>query len=137
MTSESASKRVAYSPGEFAELFGKSQTWGYRQIYGGKVTAITEHGRILIPAKEVERVLESAGIYNGKEKPKLSKQGVKKLTPEQLGKWEQFVKSRRQKTTSVVKDKGKQRDVKTSKTGTRKSILNRVAKSWRGKSKSV
>lgn len=36
----------AYSPSEFAELFGKSQTWGYRQIYAGKVNAITEHGRV-------------------------------------------------------------------------------------------
>lgn len=62
------SKRVAYSPAEFAALFGKSQTWGYRQIYAGKVTTITTHGRILIPAAEVERILAEAGIYNGEKK---------------------------------------------------------------------
>jgi hypothetical protein len=62
------SKRVAYSPAEFAALFGKSQTWGYRQIYAGKVTTITKHGRILIPAADVERILAEAGIYNGEKK---------------------------------------------------------------------
>ena len=56
------SKRVAYSPAEFAALFGKSQTWGYRQIYAGKVKTITQHGRILIPAAVVERILGEAGI---------------------------------------------------------------------------
>ena len=61
-------KRVAFSPGEFATLFGKSQTWGYRQIYAGKVKTITQHGRILIPAAEVERILAEAGIYNGEKK---------------------------------------------------------------------
>lgn len=62
------SKRVAYSPAEFAALFGKSQTWGYRQIYAGKVKTITQHGRILIPAADVERILAAAGIYNGEKK---------------------------------------------------------------------
>ena len=70
--------RVAYSPGEFAKLFGKSQTWGYREIYRGNVKAITDHGRILIPAKEVERILESAGIYNRREKPKATEGSQKK-----------------------------------------------------------
>jgi hypothetical protein len=60
--------RVAFSPGEFAALFGKSQTWGYRQIYAGKVKTITQHGRILIPAADVERILAEAGIYNGEKK---------------------------------------------------------------------
>ena len=61
-------KHVGFSPGEFAELFGKSQTWGYRQIYAGKVKTITQHGRILIPAADVERILGEAGIYNGEKK---------------------------------------------------------------------
>ena len=50
-----------------AALFGKSQTRSYRQIYAGKVTAITKHGRILIPAADVERILAEAGIYNGEK----------------------------------------------------------------------
>ena len=60
-------KRVAFSPAEFAALFGKSQTWGYRQIYAGKVRTITRHGRILIPAADVERILGEAEIYNGEK----------------------------------------------------------------------
>jgi hypothetical protein len=31
----SLDNRIAYSPGEFAALFGKHQTWGYRQLYKG------------------------------------------------------------------------------------------------------
>ena len=68
MTSKPSPPRVTFSPGEFAALFGKSQTWGYRQLYAGKVKSITEYGRILIPAAEVERILAEAGIYNGEKK---------------------------------------------------------------------
>ncbi len=53
-------ERVAYTPKEFAALFGKSQTWGYRQIYSGAIAATTEHGRTLIPAREVEKILGTA-----------------------------------------------------------------------------
>ena len=62
-------KRVAYSPGEFAALFGKHQTWGYRQLYRGTVRAITQCGRILIPRSEVERLLSSAKTYDGNVQP--------------------------------------------------------------------
>lgn len=62
-------KRAAYTPKEFSALFGKSQTWGYRQIQAGKVNAIKDYGRILIPADEVERVLASAGRYLGMSRP--------------------------------------------------------------------
>ena len=81
-------KRVAFSPGEFAALFGKSQTWGYRQIYAGKVKTITEYGRILIPAAEVERVLGTAGVYDGL-KPKVAKPGKK------LEGWRRFISDQR------------------------------------------
>ncbi len=84
-----AMERVAFSPSEFAALFGKEQTWGYRQIYKGKVKTITEYGRILIPAKEVERILGKAGVYNG-VKPKISKPGKK------LEAWRRFIAERRQ-----------------------------------------
>ena len=71
MSEKTSLLRVAYSPGEFAALFGKSQTWGYRQIYSGKVKAITEYGRFQIPASEVERILATAERYQGhKKKPK-------------------------------------------------------------------
>ena len=103
MADTSSSKRVAYSPKEFAELFGKSQTWGYRQIYAGKVTAITEFGRTLIPAKEVERVLESAGIFNGRDKPRKAKARLESLTGEQRSIWRRYVESRKGKAGDLKK----------------------------------
>ena len=83
-----ANDRVAFSPGEFAALFGKSQTWGYRQIYAGKVKTITEHGRILIPASEVERILGKAGTYDGL-KPKVKKNS------KTVDAWRRFISERR------------------------------------------
>ena len=134
MAESPPAKRVAYSPGEFAELFGKSQTWGYRQIYAGKVNAITEHGRILIPAKEVERVLESAGIYNGREKPKQAKARLEKLTPEQQNIWQRFVQLRRQNLGEISKALSeKSADVHGSprwKKSSRSSVLGKIAASW-------
>jgi hypothetical protein len=96
MADKPALKRVAFSPGEFAELFGKSQTWGYRQIYGGKVKAITEHGRILIPAAEVDKILGKAGVYDGmKPKNPRSKEELQKLAPQLKGSWQKFIEQRR------------------------------------------
>ena len=89
-------KRVAFSPGEFAALFGKSQTWGYRQIYAGKVKTITEYGRILIPAAEVERVLGTAGVYDGL-KPKVAKPGKKH------GGWRQVINAQRKGKSGSTK----------------------------------
>lgn len=65
--------RAAYSPAEFAGLFGKHPCWAYRQLYAGKVQAVTGLGRILIPVGEVERILAPAASYNPKPKAKLRK----------------------------------------------------------------
>ena len=88
MPSNSSSQRVTFSPGEFAAMFGKSQTWGYRQLYAGKVKSITEYGRILIPASEVERILAEAGIYNGEKK-----RVAKEVSKAEL--WKRFVAARK------------------------------------------
>jgi len=85
--------RVALSPTEFATLFGKSATWGYRQLYAGKVKSITEYGRILIPAAEVERILGEAGVYNGLPKAKLKKETGR------LDAWRKFADQRRKTNT--------------------------------------
>jgi hypothetical protein len=61
--------RAAFSPAEFAESFGKHPSWTYRLLYANKIQAITELGRILIPASERARVLGLAGPYNPKLKP--------------------------------------------------------------------
>jgi hypothetical protein len=57
-------QRFAYSPKEFGEANGKSATWGYRQIYSGKVKVISDCGRLLIPRSEIERFLARAAEYN-------------------------------------------------------------------------
>jgi hypothetical protein len=89
-------QRVAFSPREFAALFGKELTWGYRQLYAGKVKSITDHGRIMIPAKEVERILGTAGVYNGL-KPKVAKLGKK------LEGWRRFIEEERKAKPKRVK----------------------------------
>jgi hypothetical protein len=63
-------QRLGLSPKEFSEANGKSATWGYRQIYSGKVKVISDCGRMLIPRSEVDRFLARAGEYNPQSKPK-------------------------------------------------------------------
>jgi hypothetical protein len=62
--------RAAYSPAEFAASCGRHPSWAYRLLYSGKIRAVTELGRILIPASELERVLSLAQPYDPKPKPK-------------------------------------------------------------------
>jgi hypothetical protein len=62
-------KRAAYSPAEFAASCGRHPSWAYRLLYGGKVRALTDLGRILIPASELERVLSLAKPYNPQPRP--------------------------------------------------------------------
>jgi len=55
------SEKVAYSPCEFAKLFGKERTWAYRLLQKGKLAKISgDFGNILIPASEVTRLLHAA-----------------------------------------------------------------------------
>ena len=58
------SDRIAYSPAEFAALFGKDQSWAYRKIYAKQLKIITSLGNMMIPASEVDRVLGLAS-YEG------------------------------------------------------------------------
>lgn len=62
--------RFGYSAAEFAGLFGRSATWGYRQIYAGRVKPISDCGRILVPRSEVDSFLARCSEYNPKPKPK-------------------------------------------------------------------
>jgi hypothetical protein len=64
------SNRAALSPREFAASCGKHPTWCYRLLYSGKIHAITELGRLLIPASELQRILSLAEPYNPKRRPK-------------------------------------------------------------------
>src|SRR6266446_7630194 len=58
------SDRAAYSPAEFAALFGRSPTWAYRQIYAGRIKPICDIGRLLIPRSEVDSFLARKAEYN-------------------------------------------------------------------------
>jgi len=60
-------KRVAYSPAEFAALFGRSPTWGYRQIYAGRIRPIADCGRLLVPQTEVDSILARRREYSPTE----------------------------------------------------------------------
>ena len=57
-------ERLGFSPTEFAGMFGKQAVWGYRQIYDGKVKAIQELGRLIVPKSEIDRLLATAAPYN-------------------------------------------------------------------------
>jgi hypothetical protein len=72
-------ERLGYSPAEFAASCGRHPSWAYRLLYAGKVKAVTELGRVLIPARELERILSSAAPYNPqprKAKARLTESGA-------------------------------------------------------------
>ena len=58
-----ALEKLAYSPVEFAALFGHEKTWAYRLIYSGKVRVIKDFGKTMIPAYEARNLLESAAFF--------------------------------------------------------------------------
>jgi len=57
-------ERAAFSPAEFAALFGRSPTWAYRQIYASRVRPIADCGRLLIPRSELDSFLARKAEYN-------------------------------------------------------------------------
>lgn len=57
--------KLTYTPAEFAALFNKERTWAYRQLYAGKIKAVTKLGQIHIPKSEVEKLLADVERYRG------------------------------------------------------------------------
>ena len=55
--------RFAFTVAEFASLFGRSATWGYRQIYHGAVKPIGGAGRLLISRSEIDKLIATATEY--------------------------------------------------------------------------
>lgn len=114
--SESSPEKVALSPGEFAAIFGKSQTWGYRQLYSGNVKALTGYGRILIPVSEVDRLLSEAGRYLGlsraAEKQTTAVASQKPSPSTKNNPWKRAVKSRRKRSGRSLKDANANRSVR-------------------------
>lgn len=83
MRQNEATNRAAYSPAEFAATCGRHPSWAYRLLYGGKIRAVTEFGRILIPASELERVLSLAQPYDPKPKAQRKLDSERKTEAEQ------------------------------------------------------
>lgn len=132
------SKRVTFSPGEFADLFGKSQTWGYRQIYAGRVTAISEFGRLLIPASEVEKILATAERYDGrKASPPSSHTGFEARISVLKTAWQKFLEARRKtKAQKQPEERRSLRDSarsKTSEVGRKAAIARMIRAGGKGK----
>ena len=91
--------KVTYTPAEFAALFGKERTWAYRQLYAGKVKAITKLGQTLIPQSEVDKLLDGAERYLGapSHTKRVAKRKASKKTPVSKGakKWTAALKQRK------------------------------------------
>lgn len=92
-------EKVTYTPAEFAAVFGKERTWAYRQLYAGKVKAITKLGQTQIPHSEVEKLLNGAERYRGapSHTKRVAKKKAKKTTPNSKGakKWTAALKQRK------------------------------------------
>lgn len=65
--------RRAATPAEFAKMFGHHPTWGYRQLYAGRVKVIRDAGRVLIPLKEIERFEADTVTYGELKNTRSSK----------------------------------------------------------------
>lgn len=91
--------KVTYTPAEFAAVFGKERTWAYRQLYAGKVKAITKLGQTQIPHSEVEKLLNGAERYRGapSHTKRVAKKKAKKKAPGSKGakKWTAAIKQRK------------------------------------------
>lgn len=58
-TKKTTVNRRAYSLQEAAAFFGKERSWAYRQVQAGRIRVITGYGAMLVPASEIERILNS------------------------------------------------------------------------------
>ena len=68
--------REGYSPAEFARSLGKHPTYIYRLLYAGKLKAVTQFGRLLIPRSEIDRMMATATTYNPKPKKRRAEQAA-------------------------------------------------------------
>jgi len=60
-------ERDSLTPREFAARHDKSITWGYRQIYAGKIRVMDTAGTIRIPMAEVQRFASRAVVWKGRK----------------------------------------------------------------------
>ena len=97
------SEKKAYTPAEFAALFGREKTWTYRMLYKGKINGISDYGRMMIPASEAARIENEGKRYLGrKRKEKADKKSPAKGGEEGSSKpptgavdWQDWVKAKK------------------------------------------
>ncbi|RYD60708.1 MAG: DNA-binding protein [Verrucomicrobiaceae bacterium] len=99
--SSTVPEKKAYTPAEFAALFGREKTWTYRLLYAGKIKGIKDYGRMMIPASEADRIEGAAAPYQGKGNKKSAadaenSQGLAP-PPTESGntRWSEWVKNRK------------------------------------------
>jgi hypothetical protein len=79
--------KKAYTPEEFASLFGHEKTWSYRLVWAGKISPWPEgYGKMMIPASEVARLEAMGERYNGKKKKVAATKAGPKLTKKETAK---------------------------------------------------
>lgn len=92
------SEKRAYTPAEFAALFGRTKTWTYRLHYAGKIKCITDYGKLMVPASEAARIeADTASYKSGKIIPKIPQADdlqALKIPPKGSELWSAWVKNR-------------------------------------------
>ena len=58
-------ERVAFTIAEFSARFGKSRFWGYEQARKKKIRVIEGFGEKMVPASEIDRILNPEGAASG------------------------------------------------------------------------
>ena len=56
-----SSEQLAYTARAFGELFGKDPCWTRRLVHQNKIKAVKNFGEWLIPATEIDVILDSIG----------------------------------------------------------------------------
>lgn len=85
--------KPAYTPEEFASLFGHEKSWTYRMRRTGKLKAITDMGKLMIPASEAER-LSKGGTASAKS-PSVSDGAIVPAGANATEEWKTWVANKR------------------------------------------
>ena len=97
----SVADKIAYSPGEFAALFGKERTWTYRQLSAGKIKCIKDYGRTMIPASEAERIAKDTSQLKVPKKAAKAVESTNESGPKKLSSsWSSWVSTRKTKVAA-------------------------------------
>jgi hypothetical protein len=60
--------RIAFSVKEAAAAFGKKPLWLYRKVYKGEVRVLSPNGQLMIPARELEKLVAKTRVYQPRKR---------------------------------------------------------------------